>query len=190
LIRHLRDDPMLQRLVTVATFDDTVRAALAKNHLEAAGIVAVLNDELTVATGWALSTAVGGIKLQVAPLHVERAEYLLAELAEARDEEGAEVEFATSAETAQELAEERAAQREEQNPSNQLADRAWRAAVIGFLFWPLHFYVWWLLLALAASPEQLSRSRRWKVWAAAVLNLPLLVAVTLVLARASALVGR
>jgi hypothetical protein len=172
---------MLDRLITVATFDDTIRAALAKNHLEAAGIAAVLSDELTVGTDWALSTAVGGIKLQVAPLYVERAEYLLSDLASLRAEPGDEVEFTTSAEDARALAEERAEQREEENLSNQLAERVWRAAVAGLIFWPLHLYVWWLMLELAASPERVSPGRRWKVAMAAVLNLPLLAVVALLL---------
>ncbi len=171
---------MLERLVTVATFDDTVRAALAKNHLEAAGIAAVLNDELLVGTAWSLSTAVGGIKLQVTPLNVERAEYLLTQLADARDDD---VHFVPNAEVAQELAEEREAQREEQNPSNQLADRAFRAAIGGFLFFPLHFYVWWLLLGLCAARDSVSPARRKKVWAAALLNLPLWMCAAVVLVR-------
>src|SRR5436309_2737774 len=98
---------MLERLVTVATFDDTIRAALAKNHLEAAGIVSMLSDELTVGMDWALSTAVGGIKLQVAPIQVERAEYLLAALAAARLDDTPDVHFVTTAEGAHELAEDR-----------------------------------------------------------------------------------
>lgn len=177
---------MLERLVTVATFDDSVRAALAKNHLEAEGIAAVLNDELTVATDWSLSAAVGGIKLQVKPLHLERAEYLLAQLTESRDDD---VAFTTTEESARELAEERAAELEDLNPSNQLADRAFRAAVGGFLFFPLHFYVWWLLLSLLDAPEPVSRGRRWKVWMAVILNLPLLCAAGLALAIVAALLS-
>jgi len=162
---------MLRRLITVATFDDGVRAALAKNHLEAAGISAVLCDELTVTTGWALSGAIGGIKLQVAPLQAERAEHLLAELAAAR--EGDDVEFVTTGEAAQELAEERALEREEQSPGNQLADRALRAAALGLLLWPLQIYVWWLLLSLLTVPDPVSPGRRWKVWTAGLLSVPL-----------------
>jgi hypothetical protein len=180
-IPMLEDWAMLERLVTVATFDDGIRAALARNHLEAEGIDAVLNDELTVSTDWALSTAVGGIKLQVRPLQLERAEYLLAQLVAQRSDDE-EVQFTTSAESAWELAEEREAELAERNPSNQIADRAFRAAVGGFLFFPLHFYVWWLLASLLESSEPVSRDRRWKVWAAAVFNLPLMVLITVGLA--------
>jgi hypothetical protein len=180
---------MLDRLVTVATFDDSIRAALARNHLEAEGISVVLNDELTVATDWSLSTAVGGIKLQVPALQVEHAEYLLAVLAEARADVS-DVHFTTTAETAHELAEEREAQREEENPSNQLADRAFRAAVGGFLFFPLHFYVWLLLLSLLGETERVSPNRRWKVWGAVFLNLPVIFGLSLLVVFLTSLLPR
>jgi hypothetical protein len=165
---------MQEQLVTVATFDDSIRAALAKNRLDAEGIAAILYDELTVATDWGLSMAVGGIKLQVAPLDVERAEDVLSEIVAPAEEE---VSVPASPEAERERAEERQAERDEQNPSNQLADRAWRANIGGFLFFPLHLYAWLLLLSLLASPDRVSADRRWKVWGAAILNLPTFAAV-------------
>lgn len=176
---------MHDRLVTVATFDDTTRAALARNLLEAEGIPAVLMDESTIAMDWLLSNAVGGIKLQVAPVDVERAEFLLAR--QDPDEPGPDVPeaaitaapaaavpdaataIATRA-TAEELAEEQQAERDDANPSNQLAERAFKAALAGLILWPLHFYVIYLLLELRAAPTAVSPDRRWKVWTAALLN--------------------
>ena len=58
---------------TVATFQTAVDAAVAKNFLESQGIPVMLRDEETVATTWALASAIGGIKLQVDAIHVERA---------------------------------------------------------------------------------------------------------------------
>lgn len=164
---------MLERLETVATFDDSVRAALAKNCLEAQGIAAVLTDGLTVATDWSLSTAVGGIKLQVAPGNLDRAARALAEFTRVDADGNGNGHAITTAEESRALAEDRADEQEEANPSNQLADRIWRAAVGGLLFFPLHFYVWWLLLSLSAVPTRVSRGRRWKIWAAVALNIPL-----------------
>ena len=65
---------MHDQWTTVATFHDTSAAAVAKNFLDNEGIPSILLDEATVATDWMLSTAIGGIKLQVAPHHIERAE--------------------------------------------------------------------------------------------------------------------
>ena len=56
---------MPDKLVTVATFSAPMSAHIARNQLEAAGILAFLADEATVGTAWHLGTAVGGIKLQV-----------------------------------------------------------------------------------------------------------------------------
>ncbi len=65
---------MSQRLVTVATYQDPVGAAMARNVLESEGIAAYLLDEMTVVT---FAGAIGGIMLQVAPADLERAETLL-----------------------------------------------------------------------------------------------------------------
>jgi hypothetical protein len=162
---------MRKRLITVATFDDGIRAALAKNHLEASGIAAVLNDELTVTTGWALSGAVGGIKLQVTPLYLERAEHVLAQLSAHLNDD---LDLSSTDE-------ERAAAAEEDSPSNQLAERAFRTAVVGLLLWPLSLYVWWLLLSIMAESSQVSPGRRWKVWTAGLLTVPLMSAFLLVI---------
>jgi hypothetical protein len=48
--------------VTVATYFDPVEASLARNQLEAAGILCMLSDEHTVSTFWTLASAFGGHK--------------------------------------------------------------------------------------------------------------------------------
>ncbi len=73
---------MSDRLVTVATFQDSVAADLARNFLEHEGVACVLIDDTTVATDWMLSAAIGGVKLQVAALNAERAEMLLTQIQE------------------------------------------------------------------------------------------------------------
>ena len=64
---------MAGRLVTIATFDLAAKARLAQNVLEAAGIKAVVADEMIVAMDWLLSNAVGWIKVQVLEENAERA---------------------------------------------------------------------------------------------------------------------
>jgi hypothetical protein len=60
-------------LATVATFDTAVKAQLARNALEAAGIPVTVTDESVVAMDWLLANAVGGIKVQVRPEDADRA---------------------------------------------------------------------------------------------------------------------
>ncbi len=68
-----------KRLVTVDTFMQQYEADLAKVFLESAGVEVFLVDYNTVAIDWALSNAIGDIKLQVGAEDVDRARALLAE---------------------------------------------------------------------------------------------------------------
>ena len=56
---------MQDMLVTIATFTTLVEASMAKNRLEAEGIRIFLADAETVGMVWHLTSAFGGIKLQV-----------------------------------------------------------------------------------------------------------------------------
>ena len=166
---------MSDRFVTVATFHEPVAAALAKNFLDSEGIPAVLFDEDTIATDWMLSGAIGGIKLQVARGHIERAEMLLNQIHAEREEAEADEEMMPQTAIAtQEIAEELQAEREDQAEINQLADKLLRSAVFGLVFWPLQLYTLYLLAAIAGSEGTISPNRRWKVWTSMLLNMPLM----------------
>lgn len=67
------------RLVTIGHFDFITDAQIALGKLAANGIGAQLADQHLVQTDWLYSLAVGGIKLQVDELHVERAMRVLEE---------------------------------------------------------------------------------------------------------------
>lgn len=159
---------MLERYVTVAAFQDPMAATMAKNYLEEKGIPAILLDEMTVATDWLLSGAIGGVKVQVPPIHVERAELFLAQAKE-KDESERESQREKQAVAAREIAEDLAADREDVEPINQLVDRLFRVVVFGLLFWPLQFYALILLWQLSQMPGTVSDNRRWKAWAGFVL---------------------
>jgi hypothetical protein len=165
---------MSSELVTVATFNDPVEAAMARNYLEAGGVHAFLLDEETVATTWGFANAIGGIKLQVNVANAERAEALLDDLPgnDADDQESADVPLTafTTAETMEELREEK----EAGSPRDEAVDRLFRATVGGLLFFPIQFYALWMLLTLNTVEGQISADRRWKVWASVFLNIPLL----------------
>jgi hypothetical protein len=164
---------MLDRLVTVATFQDPVAAELARNFLASEGVSACLLDETTVATDWLLAGAIGGIKLQVEPMQVERAEMLLAQIEEEAEEPN-EPPPAPTAIAAQEIAEDLAAEREDKAEINKLVDRIFRATVFGLLFPPLQLYAFCLLAQLTGTPGAVSPNRRWKVWASVLVCVPAL----------------
>ncbi len=171
---------MSDRLVTVATFQDSVAAALAKNFLEHEGISCVLIDDTTVATDWMLSAAIGGVKLQVTALNLERAEMLLTQIQQERDEaddddydDDDDAPTHTAIAT-REIAEDLQAEQADRAPINQLADKVFRAAVFGLILWPLQLYVLYLLACIFAEEGKVSPDRRWKVWAAVLLNMPLM----------------
>src|SRR5262249_36971047 len=106
------------RLVTIATFHEPVAAAMAQNYLEGEGIPSALFKEATMATDGRPAGAVGGIKLQVAPEHVEQAEFLLGRVQEDPDDDDDDEDddaphAATTAIATREIAEELQAEREE-----------------------------------------------------------------------------
>jgi hypothetical protein len=154
---------MSYRLVTVATFHEPVAAALARNFLESEGIPSVLFDEDTIATDWMLSGAIGGIKLQVAPIHLERAEMLLAQIQAEREDADDELIPQTAIAT-QEIAEDMRSEREDRELINQLTDKLFRSAVFGLIFCPLFFYTIYLLMEIASTEGTISPNRRWKIW--------------------------
>jgi hypothetical protein len=172
---------MSDRLITVATFQEPVAAALARNYLDAQGIPAMLIDETTIATDWMLAGAIGGIKLQVYPIHLERAELLLAQIEEDRttDEHPAADPTAVAS---QEVAEDLKAEREDRAPINLLVERMFRATVFGLIFPPLQVYSIYLVFELMLTEGKVSEGRRWKVWASVLLSLPVIGGILMTLA--------
>jgi hypothetical protein len=185
-LKFLQGQPIMPNLITMATFDDAVAAALAKNYLESEGIPALLHDESSVATDWLLSNAIGGIKLQVALHHLERAEFLLERIsgrnrADNLPHEEAMPEAIAAPDKAaqirakqQEMEEEQRAEEIDRMPCNLLVDRLFRATVMGFLFIPLQFYAIWLLLQAFGALDDVDPRRRWKFWVSIFLNIPLM----------------
>src|SRR5204862_3495939 len=120
-----------------------VEASFAQDRLEAAGIASELADEATVGLAWHMAQAMGGIKLQVDAADVERARAVLAEdaggaisPAEPAAEFGADPEV-SGIDDADEAP---------PNERERTAERAFRCAVFGFLFWPI--FLWATILVL------------------------------------------
>ena len=172
---------MLGRFITVETYMNPMQAHMAKNHLEAAGIRGVLADEHAVSNFWQLSNAIGGIKLQVAESDLERAEEVLDALEHHRHD-------ADPAEVADDIAEgepkpePKPSDKEDEeqaepplNAREQNAERAYRAALIGMVFFPLQFYATWLLLSVWQDDTPLRASVRRQLNWAILFNLPLVI---------------
>lgn len=62
---------------TVASFGKPEEAHLARSMLEGSGISAVVRDEFTVGLNWLYSSAVGGVKVDVADEDLQRAREVL-----------------------------------------------------------------------------------------------------------------
>jgi hypothetical protein len=163
---------MANDLVTIATYGDAMEAAMARNYLESMGIPAFLMGDNMVAMAWHLGNAVGHVKLQVA--ESDRAE---ATAALCRHRDAPDSPEVLTADLAGGTGDVPADEEEgEQEPSTtvreQNADRAFRGAIIGLLFLPLEFYVFWLLLKVLVSNERLSGQKRRRAVIAAVINVP------------------
>ncbi|PAW76686.1 MAG: hypothetical protein B9S32_14210 [Verrucomicrobia bacterium Tous-C9LFEB] len=65
-------------MVTIATFVNLGEAELTKTHLEGSGITAFIPDEFVARNDWFWITALGGVRLQVSDIDVERALEILA----------------------------------------------------------------------------------------------------------------
>jgi hypothetical protein len=171
-------------LVTLATFNDTVEANLAKNYLEEAGFPAFLADEETVNMDWLLGNAVGRIKLQVGDRDAEAARTLLSqhghlEAPAAIGPEEIRFESSQAGPSPESEDQEEDQDADEFEPTqttrDKNAERAFRGAIFGVLFFPLQFYVFYLLLKVFISEEPLGDRARRKAIIAAIINLPFVV---------------
>ena len=133
---------MSERLVTIATFGEPTEANIVRSRLEADGIRAWLADEATVGVAWHLATAVGGIKLQVAEADVGRAVAVLeasrsASITEDERQSGRGDDHLESGD-------DEPTEVEAASPSDEMADRALLAALLGLLLFPVQLYSLWL----------------------------------------------
>jgi Putative prokaryotic signal transducing protein len=165
-----------RRLVTVAIYDLPPLAHIARDALEAAGIKATVADDQMVGMDWLLSTAVGGVKVQVWEEDAERALAVLEEAdrehpvdeADPRaptpdgdewgeDYEPTEADFAVDPEPKPVT--------EPSAPDNRdrLARRAFFTAWIGLALCPVSFYSLYLCLTATFGPGSISRRGRFEL---------------------------
>lgn len=154
---------MSEELVTVATVPDASLAAVLCASLETEGIRAFAANAEIAAMNWALTNAVGGVHVQVAAKDASRARNLLDE---ARREQ-----------IRSEMDEDEDPDYPEAPPPNareDLAQRAFRAALMGLIFFPLQFYAIWLLWNVIWEEGELRPAARRSAWLAGLLLIPIL----------------
>ncbi|MDB5311996.1 MAG: hypothetical protein JWO38_6198 [Gemmataceae bacterium] len=185
------------RLVTIATFDQPAKARLAENALRAAGVQVTVSDESLVAMDWLLSSAVGGVKVQVWEEDADRAVNVL-EREFGEDGAGlgpvdinptelaAEAEGSTSEEDTDRP--ERVSVEEPEEPPtaapyspDEYARRMVFAAILGLIFWPVAFYALYLFLNAVFGEGRLSRRGRFNLFIGGLLLSPLAIVVCVIL---------
>ncbi|WP_425617042.1 DUF2007 domain-containing protein [Anatilimnocola sp. NA78] len=175
---------MLGRLVTLEVYQNAMQAHLVKNQLEAAGIRCVLADEYATTMVWHLTNAIGGIKLQVAEEDFERAAEALDAVEQQLQHGDEEDAPATATHARDEDADDQAAAEPKPgtdeddseptlNAREQDAERAYRAALFGFMFPPLQFYATWLLLSVWQADDPIRPAVRRKLYWAIGFNVPM-----------------
>lgn len=164
--------------VTVGRFHRLDEANFAKSLLDGAGIHAVLIGDNAVGMAWHLAPALGGVQLQVRREDEEIARAILqppagavsAQQSRSResarsdagdDESGNDSDNGSASDMAaldpHQLAE---AEAEEEaagrlTPREELAERAFRAAIIGLVLPPVHVYATWLILRVLLARGRL-----------------------------------
>lgn len=164
--------PSSDQLVRIARCLSGVEAELVRCHLEAANIGAFVSNASVVAMDWTISNAIGGVEVLVrqsdaqAALEVlERKDPVpLAELAtgdELLDYGDPTEEDPVEAEHESDL-----------NTREELASRAFRAAVVGLIVFPLQIYVAWLLVNVLFETQPMRSKYIKQAWIATILCAP------------------
>lgn len=163
-------------LVTLTVTPGLLMAQLIKSQLEAEGIEAHIPDQHLVAVAWHLTSAIGGVRVQVSSADLEEARRILNE-GVAPEEVGMAATVAADTTAASE----QSSQPLGEGQADAVAYRAFRVALLGTLLGPL-LHPWALSLAweAAAQREALSpQGRRWLriafLWSTVVLALSLFV---------------
>lgn len=139
----------------VAAFDTLMEAELARGRLESEGIGARIVDGNTVGIAQHLSSALGGAKVVVAESDLGAARSIL---------------FAPSALVEDDAAPEPEAPLPTLDTPDGIAERALRAAVLGFVLLPPLLHLWSLVLLAQVAGKPLSAKGRSRLRMALVLD--------------------
>lgn len=164
-----------QPLVTVATFSSVGEAEVARITLEADGIACFLADAEAVNMLWYASSAIGGVKLQVAARDARAAERLLGSRMRRMRDRAVDDYGLQRMSPGGQAQDDEPAEHKDAAPGgpDALVNNAWRAAVFGLILCPpiLHLYSLWLLLQAMSLEQQVSEPLRGKMLATIVIDL-------------------
>lgn len=159
---------MATKLVTIATFDEGAKARIAQNVLKDAGIQCTIADESIVAMDWLLSTAVGGVKVQVRDEDAERA---VAALNEGLGEQGPVDPDELAAEAEAESPEEEVPATPDEPEAapapesrEETAKRMVFTSMLGIFLPPVAFYALYLFMVAFFGEGSLSARGRLHLW--------------------------
>jgi hypothetical protein len=160
---------MSDRLITVATYTEPTMAHLAQQKLEAAGVRCVLADDNTTGMDWLLGNAIGWVKLQVIEADADRAVAVLEGVGPAQEPPSTAITEAGPGGGPPPRSDD---EESSENERSKMADRAFRAALLGLLLCPLELYAAVLLWEVWHGSEPLSDlGRRRALWAS-LINVP------------------
>lgn len=167
------------RLVPIVQHLSSVEADLIRCHLEEVHLQSFVGNASLVGMDWALANAIGGAQVLVRQSDADAALAHLRRRGEAPSTSFAgpceEEDFGDSSEAdAAELQPERSL-----SISEEQADRAFRAAILGLILFPLQAYVAWLLFHVTTSGEPMRPLYARRAWIAFLLWLPFAAAVLL-----------
>lgn len=178
------------RLVTLATFPAPATAGFIKSLLVAEGVRAFLADEIMMGMYWHLGNSMGWVKVQVAEADVTRANEILEACRETLADLGFEafvMEAMTSIPSDESLESVPLTSTADEpdyafvDPTDELAVKALRSAVMGMAYVPLALYGAWLVVQLMNSRSELSASAARKLWLASGITLAVLTGYSIVL---------
>lgn len=150
----------------IGHFSSSGEANLARNRLRDAGIAAELADDITADLNWDLVVAINNVKLIVPAEQLDEARAVLADKVTI-----AEVEYAARQTIENPDADDSPDELVNIRESN--VKRAYFGAIAGLAFWPLQFYIFWILVKIYVSNEPLGSRDRRRAWIALEFNLPM-----------------
>lgn len=157
---------MPQDFVCVGRFSTPELAHVARLSLEAEGIQAFLDNEWVSSMDWALTDAVGGVKLLVGSLDAGVATEILSVQSRFKWEDQEDEQH----DSEREWSETRSSVKNEREED---VLRAFRGAVLGLLFLPVQFYVFYLLLfKVLGSDLPLNSECKYQLIVAVLINIP------------------
>lgn len=179
---------MKNDLVVVGVFQLAPEANMARNRLEAEGIRAVISDEHASTMYWALTTAMGGIKVSVMSDQADRALKILgvedrhADLEELERLAGeSETEDGEEPAPADDEPESPTADDSPLNPREVLIERCLKAAIIGLVVMPLQIWVFGMVIRAFLAGDPLRPKSQFHLAVAASINVPMTLVTILVL---------